>query len=155
MADVTIGHLARTTGCKIPTIRYYEQIGLLPAPRRSAGNQRLYGTEHIARLAFIRHSRELGFSQVEIRDLLVLSDDPDQPCESVTRIAARHLEQIKERIDRLSALKTELERMIEACKGRQISDCRILETLAGHSIDPHHRVKAAGPPSGADSAART
>ena len=68
----------------------------------------------------------------------MLSDDPDQPCESVTRIAGRHLEQIKERIDRLSALKTELERMIEACRGRKISECRILEALAGHGIDPHH-----------------
>jgi DNA-binding transcriptional MerR regulator len=155
MADVTIGHLARATGCKIPTIRYYEQIGLLPAARRSAGNQRLYGTEHVARLAFIRHGRELGFSQAEIRDLLELSDDPDQPCESVTRIAARHLDQIKERIDRLSALMSELERMIGACRGRKISECRILEALAGDSIDLHHRVKAAGPPSGADSAART
>jgi DNA-binding transcriptional MerR regulator len=142
MANVTIGHLARATGCKIPTIRYYEQIGLLPAPRRSAGNQRLYGAEHVARLAFIRHGRELGFSQAAIRDLLKLTDDPDQPCESVTRIAARHLEQIKERIDRLSALKAELERMIDACRGRKISECRILETLAdpshGHGIGPHH-----------------
>ena len=142
MADVTIGHLARATGCKIPTIRYYEQIELLPAPRRSAGNQRLYGTEHVARLAFIRHGRELGFSQAAIRDLLKLSDDPDQPCEAVTRIATRRLEEIKERIDRLAALKAELERMIEACRGRKISECRILETLAdqthGHGINPHH-----------------
>src|SRR5918994_4053441 len=130
MADVTIGHLARATGCKIPTIRYYEQIGLLPAPRRSAGNQRLYGTEHVARLAFIRHGRELGFSQAAIRDLLKLSDDPDQPCEAVTRIAARRLEEIKERIERLRALKAELERMIETCRGRKVSECRILETLA-------------------------
>jgi DNA-binding transcriptional MerR regulator len=142
MADVTIGHLARATGCKIPTIRYYEQIGLLPAPRRSAGNQRLYGAEHVARLAFIRHGRELGFSQAAIRDLLKLSDDPDHPCEAVTRIATRRLEEIKERIERLRALKAELERMIEACRGRKVSECRILETLAdqarGHGINPHH-----------------
>jgi DNA-binding transcriptional MerR regulator len=142
MADVTIGHLARVIGCKIPTIRYYEQIGLLPAPRRSAGNQRLYGGEHIARLAFIRHGRDLGFSQAAIRDLLKLADDPDQPCEGVTRIAARRLQEIKERIEQLSALEAELERMIEACRGRKISECRILETLAdrlhGKGINPRH-----------------
>jgi DNA-binding transcriptional MerR regulator len=64
MADVTIGQLAQLTGCKIPTIRYYEEIGLMPPPPRSAGNQRLYGAEHIARLAFICHGRELGFSRL-------------------------------------------------------------------------------------------
>ena len=142
MADVTIGHLARVIGCKIPTIRYYEQIGLLPAPRRSAGNQQLYDSEHIAQLAFIRHGRDLGFSQAAIRDLLKLADDPDQPCEAVTRIATRHLQEIKERIERLSALKAELERMIEACRGRKTSECRILETLAdplhGRGINPRH-----------------
>jgi DNA-binding transcriptional MerR regulator len=141
-ADLTIGDLARATGCKIPTIRYYEQIRLLPAPRRSAGNQRLYTTEQVARLAFVRHARELGFSQAVIRELLQLTDDPGQPCEAVTRIAAHHLERIKERIDRLSALKEELERVIETCKGRTIADCRILEALAdqshGHRVNPRH-----------------
>lgn len=140
--DLTIGELARAIGCKVPTIRYYEQIGLLPVPHRSAGNQRIYTTEHVARLAFVRHARELGFSQAAIRELLKLTDGPDQTCEAVTTIAAHHLEHIKERIDRLSALKAELERMIETCKGRKISDCRILETLADQShhpgVNPHH-----------------
>ena len=140
--EFTIGRLARATGCKVPTIRYYEQIGLLPAPRRSAGNQRLYGPEHVARLSFIRHSRELGFSQAAIRELLDLTDKPDQPCDAVTRIAASHLEHVNERIARLSALKAELERMIEICSGGKISNCRIIETLADqtheHCISHHH-----------------
>lgn len=131
MADVTIGHLARATGCKIPTIRYYEQIGLLPAPHRSAGNQRHYGPEHVARLAFIRHSRELGFSQAAIRELLELTTHPEQPCEAVTRVAQAHLEDVKGRISRLTALKIELERMIDQCRGDRVADCRIIETLAG------------------------
>ena len=135
MADVTIGHLARETGCKIPTIRYYEQIGLLPAPRRSAGNQRLYGSEHVARLAFIRHSRDLGFSQAAIRELLELASHPERPCEAVTRVAQAHLEDVKRRISRLTALKAELERMIAQCRGVRVADCRIIETLA----DPSHR----------------
>lgn len=135
MVGVTIGHLARATGCKIPTIRYYEQIGLLPAPRRSAGNQRLYGSEHFARLAFIRHSRDLGFSQAAIRELLEFASHPERPCETVTRVAQAHLEDVKRRISRLTALKAELERMIMQCRGDRVADCRIIETLA----DPSHR----------------
>lgn len=142
MADVTIGHLARATGCKIPTIRYYEQIGLLPAPRRSAGNQRLYRPEHIARLAFIRHSRDLGFSQAAIGELLELAGHPEQPCEAVTRVAQAHLEDAKRRIRRLMALKAELERMIVQCRGDRVADCRIIETLADQShrhLINHHQ----------------
>jgi DNA-binding transcriptional MerR regulator len=132
-AEITIGQLARRTGCKVPTIRYYEQIGLLPTPRRSLGNQRLYGPAHVARLAFVRHARELGFSQAAIRELLSLTDHPDQSCDAVTRIASSHLKGVEERIARLSALKEELERMIETCGGGQISSCHVVETLADQS----------------------
>ncbi|MEZ5936234.1 MAG: helix-turn-helix domain-containing protein [Alphaproteobacteria bacterium] len=144
MTDVefTIGHLAKTTGCKVPTIRYYEQIGLLPTPQRSTGNHRLYGPEHLNRLAFIRHCRQLGFSQSAIRELLELTDNPDQPCDAVTRIASAHLEQVNKRMARLMALKAELERMIESCGDRKISNCRIVETLADqtheHCISDRH-----------------
>ena len=144
MTDVefTIGHLAKTTGCKVPTIRYYEQIGLLPRPRRSTGNHRLYGQKHLSRLAFIRHCRELGFSQSAIRELLQLTDNPDQPCDAVTRIATAHLEQVNQRMVRLTALRAELERMIRSCDGQRISNCRIVETLADrtheHCISGHH-----------------
>ena len=134
-SEFTIGRLARETGCKIPTVRYYEQIGLLPEPRRSAGNQRLYGPEHLARLAFIRHSRELGFSQAAVRELLKLSDHPEQPCEAVTEIARAHLDDVKRRIARLSALRIELETMIKACEGQRTAECRIIETLSDHSHD--------------------
>lgn len=132
-AEFTIGHLARETGCKVPTIRYYEQIGLLPEARRSAGNQRLYGPAHLARLAFIRHSRELGFSQAAVRELLELTDHPEQSCGAVTVIARAHLDEVDRRIARLSALRMELERTTNACEGRRIAECRIIETLADHS----------------------
>jgi DNA-binding transcriptional MerR regulator len=134
-ADLTIGRLAQATGCKVPTIRYYEQIALLPAPLRSAGNQRLYGPEHVARLAFIRHGRDLGFSQAAIRELLELASHPEQPCEAVTRVALAHLDDVKRRISRLAALRAELERMIDQCRGDRVADCRIIETLA----DQAHR----------------
>lgn len=132
-AEFTIGHLARETGCKVPTIRYYEQIGLLPAPRRSAGNTRLYGPAHRARLSFIRHCRELGFSQAAIRDLLDLTDHPNRSCEAVTGIARGQLDDVNRRVERLTAIKSELERMIAACGGGRVEQCRIIETLADHS----------------------
>ncbi len=130
-AEFTIGRLARQTGVKIPTIRYYEQVGLLPQPRRSPGNQRIYEYGHLMRLTFIRHCRELGFSQAVVRDLLQLFDSPDQPCEAVTNIAHVQREEIDRRITRLMDLRAELDRMITACDGGPIKDCRIVEALVG------------------------
>lgn len=132
-AEFTIGQLACATGCKVPTIRYYEQIGLLPEPRRSAGNQRLYGRAHLERLGFIRHSRELGFSQTAVREFFRLTDQPDQTCEAIDAIARSHLNDVDRRIGQLTSLKVELERMIGACKGGRVEKCRIIETLADHS----------------------
>lgn len=133
MADLTIGRLARATGCKVPTIRYYEQIGLLPEPHRSAGNTRLYGASHLARLGFIQHCRDLGFSQPAIRELLELSDHPDHSCDAVTDIARAHLQDVNRRIARLAALKVELKSMIENCHGGRVEQCRIVEALANYS----------------------
>ncbi len=128
----TIGHLARETGTKVQTIRYYEQIGLMPAPNRTSGNQRRYGPGQVARLAFIRHSRELGFSLDAVRELLSMSDDPERSCEAADRIASAQLKQVDSRIDRLQSLKVELERMIGQCRGGRIADCRVIEVLADH-----------------------
>ena len=130
----SIGNLARRTGVKVPTIRYYETIGLLPQPDRSAGNQRLYGRPAAERLAFIRHARDLGFPLEAIRDLLSLSDQPDQSCESADAIAQTQLIAVEQRIARLQALKVELERMIEQCRGGRIADCRVIETLGDHAL---------------------
>ncbi len=133
----TIGHLARETGCKVPTIRYYERIGLLPEPCRSAGNTRLYGSAHMARLVFIRHCRELGFPQTAVRELLELTDHPDQSCEAVTAIAKAHLDDVTGRIALLTALRAELERMVRACSGGSIKRCHIVDALADHSNTRH------------------
>jgi DNA-binding transcriptional MerR regulator len=136
MADgrLQIGDLAAATATKVETIRYYERIGLLPAPGRTAGNYRAYGRRHLERLSFIRHARELGFSIAAVRDLLRLSDDPDRPCEGADRIARTHLVDVERRIARLIALKEELERMLARCEGGRIAECRVIEALAedGH-----------------------
>lgn len=133
--ELKIGRLARVTGCKVPTIRYYEKIGLLPEPRRSKGNTRQYGSSHITRLRFIQHCRELGFSQAAIRELLELSDHPDQSCEAVTDIARSHLSEVNRRIARLVSLKSELEVMIGNCSGGRIEKCLIVEALTDYTPD--------------------
>ncbi|NOD78775.1 helix-turn-helix domain-containing protein [Ruegeria sp. HKCCD4332] len=130
---LTIGTLGKKTGTKVQTIRYYEQIGLMPEPGRTEGGQRRYGHAELDRLAFIRHSRQLGFSLEAIRELLDLSDDPDRPCHEADSIARRQLKQIEQRMARLEALRTELERMVHECSGGNTSDCRVLEVLRDHS----------------------
>ena len=131
---LTIGKLGEAAGVKVPTIRYYEQIGLLPEPDRSAGNQRLYGQSALDRLAFIRHARELGFPLDAIRDLLSLSDRPDQSCAAADVIARAQLAEVESRLARLTALKGELERMVVQCAGGRIADCRVIEVLGNHSL---------------------
>ncbi|MCF7701568.1 MerR family transcriptional regulator [Loktanella sp. M215] len=138
---LTIGKLGAAAGVKVPTIRYYEQIGLLPEADRSAGNQRLYGQATLDRLAFIRHARDLGFRLEAIRDLLSLSDSPDQSCAAADIIARAQLAEVESRIVRLTALKAELERMVIQCSGGRIADCRVIEVLGDHSLcttDDHH-----------------
>ena len=140
-AALSIGSLAQRTGCKVQTIRYYEQVGLMPKPGRTSGNQRFYGEMHADRLAFIRHSRELGFPLDAIRDLLGLSDDPNRSCEQADRIARAHLREVDVRIASLRVLKTELERMVRQCGRGRIADCRVIEVLADHAkcaSDDHH-----------------
>ncbi|MCZ4353686.1 helix-turn-helix domain-containing protein [Roseovarius aestuarii] len=130
---LTIGALAKKTGTKVQTIRYYEQIGLLPEPGRSAGGQRRYSNSELDRLAFVRHARQLGFSLDAIRELLDLSDHPDKSCTEADAIARRQLKQVEQRMARLEALRTELKRMVHECSGGHTSDCRVLEVLRDHS----------------------
>jgi len=105
----------------------------MPEPRRTAGNQRLYSEDHLKRLAFIRHSRELGFLLQSIRDLLKLSDDPSRSCERKDRIATVQLKEVAVRIERLAMLKTELEPMLQQCGHGRIAERRVIEVLADHS----------------------
>lgn len=130
---LTIGTLGRKTGTKVQTIRYYEQIGLMPEPGRTEGGQRRYGDAELDRLAFIRHARQLGFSLDAIRELLELSDNPETSCEDADAIARRQLEQVEQRMIRLEALRTELKRMVHECSGGNTADCRVLEVLRDHS----------------------
>lgn len=131
---LSIGELSLRTGVKRPTIRYYEQVSLLPEPERSSGNQRLYDQNAVDRLTFIRHARELGFPLEAIRDLLSFTDNPSQSCEAADAIARAQLADVQHRLARLEALKRELDRMVEQCEGGSIADCRVIEVLSDHSL---------------------
>ena len=128
-----IGDLGAATGTKVNTIRFYEDIGLMPRAARTESGRRTYGLRDLERLRFIRHARKLGFETGEIRSLLALSDDPDKQCGEVTEIALRHLTDVNERIASLLLLRDELGRMVRLCAGGTVSDCRIMETLSADS----------------------
>jgi DNA-binding transcriptional MerR regulator len=130
MNPMPIGVVARLSGIKVPTIRYYEQIGLLAAPPRSEGNRRCYGEAELKRLAFIRHARELGFDIEAIRRLLALQDQPDIPCGQIDAVVANHLAAVDDRIHRLIALRRELQKMLAGCTGGRVSECRVIESIA-------------------------
>lgn len=129
----SIGQLSKRTGVKIPTIRYYEQMGLIDAPERSEGNQRRYSADGLSRLSFIRHSRDLGFSIEDIKGLLTLSQHPEKPCHDAHDIAVEHLKAVQDRIAKLRRLERELKR-ISNCDADSVSDCAVIETLADHRL---------------------
>ncbi len=139
---LSIGTLAKRTGTKVQTIRYYEQIGLMPEPGRTDGGQRRYGDVELDRLSFIRHSRQLGFSLQAIRELLDLSDSPERSCAQVDAVAQKQLREVEARIARLEALRVELQRMIRECHADRVANCRILEVLRDHEecLSDHDRL---------------
>ena len=130
----SIGQLSHMTDVKIPTIRYYEQIGLLDQPVRTDSNQRRYAKEDIMRLAFIKHARDLGMPVEAIRDLIKLSNHPDKLCADADQIAKEHLSVVRAQIAKLKRLEKELARIASSCKSDKIGDCYVIRALADHSL---------------------
>jgi Cu(I)-responsive transcriptional regulator len=129
-----IGELARHTGIKVETIRFYEKSGLLPEPERTSANYRAYSDAHLARLSFIRRARDLGFTLEQVRELLGLADDRSRSCAAVDAIATAHLVEIDRKLADLSALRAELSRLIGDCRQGTVADCLIIETLAPRGL---------------------
>ncbi|MGI9351923.1 MAG: MerR family transcriptional regulator [Rhizobiaceae bacterium] len=127
----SIGDLAQKTGVKVPTIRYYEQMGLIELPERTIGNQRRYDKSGLQRLSFIRHSRDLGFSIENIRELIELGKHPNEPCTDVHEIALRNLADTRRKITRLKRLEQELKRL-STCDAKLVENCAVFESLADH-----------------------
>lgn len=129
--DLKIGDLARATGAKVETIRYYERAGLLPAPPRTGGNYRLYGDTHRARLGFILNCRALGLSLADTRQLLDLKETSQESCADVNQLVDRHLAKVHERIQALRALEAALQQLRRRCgEARASTDCGILKDLS-------------------------
>ena len=131
----SIGELSKRTKVKVPTIRYYEEKGLLVEAERTEGNQRRYDKAGLERLSFIRHARDLGFSIEAISSLIELQEHPDRSCEAATDIAVSQLADVRAKITRLKALEKELLRISKGCNGSGTSeDCYVLASLADHGL---------------------
>lgn len=128
-AFVTRGQLAKEAGCNIETIRYYEGIGLMPAPKRSEGGYRLYGETDRRRLRFILRGRELGFSIEELRSLLSLVDGGEYTCGEVQNLTISHLGDIRAKIADLRRLEHTLAEVSAQCAGGNVPDCPIIDAL--------------------------
>lgn len=130
-----IGDLGRKTGTKLNTIRFYEEVGLLPKPARTASGRRTYGEDDLQRLRFIRHARKLGFGTEVIRSLLALAEHPERRCEEARDLAIRHMAEVEARIRSLEALRSELGGILAACSGEgRVADCAILGALDGMQL---------------------
>lgn len=127
--ELTIGVLSEGSSVNIETIRYYERIGLMPAPPRSQGGHRLYGGEHRKRLAFIRRSRELGFTLDEIRNLLGLVEG-GYTCGEVRDAALTHLKDIRRKIADLRRMERTLAETAARCEGGTAPECPIVDVLS-------------------------
>ncbi len=130
MKSITIGELSKATGTKVPTIRFYESVGILPEVPRTASNRRLYDEKAIQKLRFVRHARELGFELEAIRTLLSMQENPEASCEQADILARGQLAEVEMRITRLTAMRDELNRMIQHHTHGTVAECRIIETLA-------------------------
>ena len=130
LAVYTIGDLARATGTKVETVRYYERIGLMPTTARTAGNYRAYERAQVDRLSFIRRARTLGFSIEQVRELLSLADDRSRSCIAVDELARAHLTTVVRKLADLAALQRELEALLGQCRRGTVAECRIIQALA-------------------------
>jgi DNA-binding transcriptional MerR regulator len=132
MSDYSIGDLSAQSGVKVPTIRYYEQIGLIDAPARTEGNQRRYGTAELDRLRFIAHARDMGFPMDSLKSMLALAARREAPCARVDAIVEQHLAEVDQRIAQLTRLRGELAGMLSDCHHGTVGQCRIVEVLSDH-----------------------
>ena len=125
-----IGQLSRRTGACPETIRYYEKQGMLPAPARSLGGNRLYEEQHERALTFILRARKLGFAPDEVRQLLDLMNG-EQPCRQVRQVAREHLEKIRRRRLDLQRLEKLLGNLVNRCDRQTDPDgrCPVVEEL--------------------------
>jgi DNA-binding transcriptional MerR regulator len=132
--EYSIGQMSRQTGVKVTTIRYYESRGLIPSPARTEGGQQRYDDAALERLAFLRHSRKLGFGFDDIADLMALAEEPAEDCAPAHEIARKQLAAVDRRMTILAQLRKELARMANADDKGQAGDCRVIQVLGDHRL---------------------
>lgn len=142
MDVLSIGKLSQQSGVNIETIRYYEKIGVMPAPGRSAGGFRIYEPDHLKRLSFVRRSRQLGFSLDEIRNLLRLVDGHGHTCAEVHALMLSHLAEIRRKIRDLRRLQRAMAEMAARCSGESVPECPIVDALFDAPAAGRHRYPA-------------
>jgi DNA-binding transcriptional MerR regulator len=151
MRELKIGELAELTGTSVPTIRYYEQIGLLRRAARQAGGQRVYSRDDVERLAFIRRCREFDFSIDEVRALVTIVHDPKSSCMDARDMAAEHLAAVRAKMRELKELERSLVSFVRSCDtscaGGPGLECVILDDLAKPSAPTRHRARRVSSPS--------
>jgi len=133
ISRVTIGTLSRRTAVKVETIRYYERVGIMPKPVRSAGGHRLYGIEHHHRLVFFKRSRALGYSLGQVRELLGLTGGRYVTCAKVKKVTEQHIAGIRQKMKDLRRVERVLNAMVARSPGDEVSDCPILDALRSPS----------------------
>jgi len=139
MTTMTIRELAGQAGCTPDTVRYYERLGLLPAPPRSPGGHRRYDARDRQRLLLVRRSRRLGLSLAAIRELLALADDTAEPCAAVRALTLRHLDGVQRRIAELRRSEARLKRLAEACEAGAGPGCPVLDALGAETLPEERR----------------
>ncbi len=130
MHGLTIGQLAKESNVHVETIRYYERRGLISKPPRSVSNYRMYSSENLRRLKFIKHAQGLGFSLKEIKEILSLRAIPRARCADVQKYTTRKIEELQERIHSLTRMRRSLEKLLRECSGDlPATECPILESM--------------------------
>lgn len=131
--EMTIGSLARQAGCSVPTVRYYEEIGLLPRAARRNGGHRIYADADLRRLTFIRRCRDLGFAIDQVKDIVSLAEQREQDCTAARDLAAQQLDDVRHKLRELRALERNLKQIVDdctvQCAGGPACDCVILADL--------------------------
>jgi MerR family mercuric resistance operon transcriptional regulator len=137
MERISVGQLAKKAGVNVETVRYYERIGLMPRPQRLASGYRVYTSEDVTRLQFIKHAKKFGFTLNEIRELLSLKVDSKCNCEDIRLRAEEKIRDITEKIDHLQRIRNVLNQLVIACKLRQpTSECPILKAIDKEETSP-------------------
>ncbi len=129
---LTIGEVASESGVPAKTIRYYEQISLMPEPQRAANGYRLYARATVERLRFIKRARDLGFPISDVSELLSLDDNPNRSAGDVRKLAQAHMAAIDAKLHELTQLRHTLSSLVDRCHGGDRPDCPILDDLTHH-----------------------